>query len=470
MVHRPDVPGGESTARALTRVAFRRGTAVWVVLTCGAGFCAMLFLAATGDPADDPGGGASSFSRSAVGHSAFYQLLQARGYRVDVNRDRAPLAHKWREGDLMLLVAPNSGPGDIDRIAQFAAAASGTQPLLVVLPKWSPRVSRTERGWIDQAHPLPRERTTSVLRATVHAEGNGRIVRAVADRSGGASRRWRNDLADTADTVPDIDAPQLMTGFAGELNPLVDAAGGVLLGQFGDGGVAVLSDPDLLANHGLHRGDNAALALAVIDRLLPDGGVVLFDETLHGFAIDHSLWRLLFQPPYVAATLLALAAVALIVWRSAVRFGAPLARESGPDWPGGATALIVNAGRLLAAGGHPDLVARRYAEATYAEARRRLRLPPPAQLQDSAEPSAGEREGTPLARKEPSAGEREGMPLARQEPSAGEREGMPLARQELNAIAARRGIHARLPELVSGRPLAVARAHQRWMREMFGDG
>ena len=43
------------------------------------------------------------------------------------------------------------------------------------------------------------------------------------------------------------------------------------------------------------------------------------------------------------------------------------------------------------------------------------------------EPSAGVREGAPLAR-EPSAGEREGAPLAR-EPSAGEREGAPLARE-----------------------------------------
>ena len=45
------------------------------------------------------------------------------------------------------------------------------------------------------------------------------------------------------------------------------------------------------------------------------------------------------------------------------------------------------------------------------------------------EPSAGEREGAPLAREEPSAGEREGAPLAREEPSAGEREGEPLARK-----------------------------------------
>ena len=45
----------------------------------------------------------------------------------------------------------------------------------------------------------------------------------------------------------------------------------------------------------------------------------------------------------------------------------------------------------------------------------------------AGEPSAGEREGCPLAREEPSAGEREGIPLARREPSAREREGASLA-------------------------------------------
>ena len=334
----------------------------------------MLYLMATGDPADGAAGKASTYSRSAVGHSAFFELLRVRGYRVDVNRDGGPPGGIWREGDLMLLVAPNSGARDLERIEQFAAAASTTRPLLVVLPKWNTRASRTEAGWIDQAHPLPRARTTSVLRAAAPAEGNGRVVRIVAERNGGASRRWRNHLGDG---VPAIDAPQLIAGFGGELEPLVVAGDRVLLGQVGDGRVAVLSDPDLLANHGLHRGDNAALALAVIDRLLPTGGAVLFDETLHGFAIDYSLWRSLFQPPYLAATLLALAAAALIVWRASVRFGAPLARESVPGWHGGAATLIENAGRLLAADSHAELIARRYAEATRAEARRRLRLPLP---------------------------------------------------------------------------------------------
>ena len=53
----------------------------------------------------------------------------------------------------------------------------------------------------------------------------------------------------------------------------------------------------------------------------------------------------------------------------------------------------------------------------------------------SAEPSAGEREGAPLANKKPSAGEREGAPLARRQQREGallarkqQREGAPLAR------------------------------------------
>ena len=45
------------------------------------------------------------------------------------------------------------------------------------------------------------------------------------------------------------------------------------------------------------------------------------------------------------------------------------------------------------------------------------------------EPSAGEREGAPLAGKEPSAGEREGAPLANKD-SAGQREGAPLANKD----------------------------------------
>ena len=88
--------------------------------------------------------------------------------------------------------------------------------------------------------------------------------------------------------------------------------------------------------------------------------------------------------------------------------------------------MIDNAGRLLAAGGHADVVARRYGEATLAEAQRRLHLAPAANAASTV--------------------------------------------ADLNAIAKRRGIQARLPVPdKQQRPLAQARRYRRWMREMFDD-
>ena len=395
------------------RAIFSRGTVAWLVLTGGAAFCVMLLLLVAGDPTVRQVTTGSSYSRSAVGHSALAALLRARGYRVETNRDRA--AGGWAEGSLLLVLAPNSGERDIEQLERFAAGASRQRPLLVALPKWTSQASRTEPGWIDRVRPVPTRRVAEVARAVVGSEAD--IVRSERPAA------WRSRLGGTN---PQLDAPQLMVFRRVEpLDPLVHDADRILLGQLANSSVTVLADADLLANHGLHRGGNAEFVLAAIERMLPAGGKVLFDETTHGFAIVHNLWRLLFQPPYLAATLLALGAAALTVWRAAARFGAPLEAERGPAFPGGHATLINNAGRLLAAGGHGDVVARRYVEATLAEARRRLHL-----AQDSS---------------------------------------AALAVAKLNAIAERRGIRARLPRLEDGqRPLQLARSCRRWMREMFG--
>ena len=396
------------------RAIFGRGIAAWLVLTGGAAFCVMLVLLATGDPASGRVTTGSSFSRSAVGHSALAALLRSQGYQVETNRDRA--ASGWADDSLLLVLAPNTGEQDIEQLERFVAGASQQRPLLVALPKWTSQASRTEPGWIDGVTPVPKRRIGEVLRAVTGSDAS--VVR------GEGAAVWRNHLDGTS---PRLEAPQLIVfRRVGALEPLVRGADGILLGEVANANLAVLADPDVLANHGLHRGDNAEFVLAAIERLLPAGGKVLFDETTHGFALVHNLWRLLFQPPYLAATLLALGAGALTVWRAAVRFGAPLAPESGPAFPAGHATLIDNAGRLLAAGGHGEFVARRYAEAALAEARRRMHL-----AQDSTTAQAV---------------------------------------AKLNAMAERRGIQARLPDLEDGRnPMALARDCRRWMREMFGD-
>src|SRR5262249_36525356 len=79
----------------------------------------------------------------------------------------------------------------------------------------------------------------------------------------------------------------------------------------------VLTDPDLIENHGLDDGDNAAVAMRMIDALLPPGGVVVLDETLHGLARPPSLWRELTEMPWWPMTASAVVALAALVWSRA---------------------------------------------------------------------------------------------------------------------------------------------------------
>ena len=418
---------------------FRRRTVVWLVLTGGAAFCAMLTLMVLGDPAAGNVTTSSVFSRSAVGHAALAELLRAEGREVKVNRSRNVLSVE--DNDLLLILAPNTADHDINHLSAFVwAAMTHDRAVLIALPKWRTSPSQTTRGWISRGHLLSAERTAKPLAAV------GALVDATLARPTDATE-WRSAVDGL---TPTIAQPQLLVHNA--IDPLVSTAGKVLVGQVPNTRVMVLSDPDLLANHGLRQGDNAALTLALINRLLPAGGAVVFDETLHGFAIVPSVWRLLFQPPYLAATLLAFAAMAFTVWRAAARFGAALETSAEAAFRGGHGQLIENAGRLLSAGGHGALVAERYAQMTLAEAHRRLHI--------QQEPSAGVREG--LAPRMESA--HEGPAPRMKEPSAG------AALATLNVIGERRGVRARLPaSLRAQRPLALARSCQRWAREMFDD-
>lgn len=398
------------------RDLFSRRAAVWLVLTGGAAFCVMLTLLVVGDPAGGNVTGSSVFSRSAVGHAGLAELLRERGFEVKVNRSRA--ATGVGERDLLLVLAPRVADHDIDHLRTLLLAAlAERRAVLVALPKWRTRPSAETRGWISRARLVQAERAAKPLDA-VAALPDATLVRAEKTPD------WRATPSVTlGDLAPHIEKPQLVAHE--NLDPIVAAAGDVLAGHVRGTTLAVLADPDLLSNHGLHQGDNAALTLAVIERLLRPGGAVVFDETLHGFAIVPSLLRLAFHPPYLAATLLGVAAAALLVWRAGTRFGAPLPTRAGPVFRGGHDTLIENAGRMLTAGKHGGLVARRYAEMTVAEARRRLHL----QQQPAADVVA-----------------------------------------LLNTLAARRGVSERLPTRGHRqRPLALARACQRWTRGMFGD-
>jgi hypothetical protein len=130
--------------------------------------------------------------------------------------------------------------------------------------------------------------------------------------------------------------------------------------------VVLIADPDLLNNHGLGHGGNAAAVYRLFSRTLAARGVV-FDETVHGYNRTPGLLAEALRFPLVLAVLQGLLLLGLVLWAGMGRFGKPLpaARGIAP----GKEALIANTAELLAAGGHAaESVARYFQQTTRAVA------------------------------------------------------------------------------------------------------
>jgi hypothetical protein len=215
---------------------------------------------------------------------------------------------------------------EIDLSPGLLIGKRASLPVLVVAPKWQ-RAARLS----GYAHPslllTPREASNAVrlLGATT-----GDLVRPDTrlltlpggDRFGGLSAT--------------LYAPQLFSPNLGaRCTSLIGGAEGHLLIECRDAARTfwVLSDPDLMNNHGLSVGDNAALVLAVI-RELSGERPVLIDYTDFNFVVDDTpppyrrgwadLMRF-FGWPFSVIWLGSLGVLVLALWRGGLRFGPPVA-------------------------------------------------------------------------------------------------------------------------------------------------
>jgi hypothetical protein len=182
--------------------------------------------------------------------------------------------------------------------------------------------------------------------------------------------------------TPLIHHPQVMRAGAG-CTPIIGTRDAMLMGECrfdlnknrrGAAPYWVLSDPDLLNNHGLSHGDNAAIAAQFLVQI-SDGGDIVIDETNDYWTLAKDTARerswsdlaRFFGPPFVALWAgLAVLAV-LMLWRGAVRHGAPL--PNGTAGPGAAKAVAVDAtARLLRLSGHDGALLAAWAEQRLARA------------------------------------------------------------------------------------------------------
>ncbi|MEL7114729.1 MAG: hypothetical protein AAGP08_03920 [Pseudomonadota bacterium] len=195
---------------------------------------------------------------------------------------------------------------------------------LVVLPKWRSGMRLTGIG-----HP--------VLLSDV------RRIDALARRlSGDASMRvvWSEvpfldfESPDNTGTATIYAAQMLQSS---NCTPVIGTAEAMLLARCpirsASGGPAdmyVLSDPDLLNNHGLRLGDNARIVSALFADLAGEKNIIIdYSPTNWLFSSQRAVardrtWNDLaqfFAPPFTLLWVAGVLALALVLWRAAIRFG-----------------------------------------------------------------------------------------------------------------------------------------------------
>jgi hypothetical protein len=308
----------------------------------------------TGPGIDDIGPG--TFSRSALGHAGLAQMLERLGIRVV--KSRYDSLRKLGDEDLLVIAEPEA-LGEVQRLIDV-------DRVLLVLPKREGIPSRAHPGWIAD----------NFLRS----EGEIQDVLLILDIDAAIAYTrktpaWKqNELGVT----PEIAAPvQLIT--AEGMWPVVGTDRGALVGEFQRGRhrLWILADPDVIENHGLTQGANAAFAVALINKLRGDSGSVVFDETVHGYgyvAPPASPLKLLFTFPYVLATAQGFLAIGLLLWATLGRFGK--AEPVPPALDAGKRGLILNVAELLGFAGHHEVVVQRYVQEALRDAARQLHAPP----------------------------------------------------------------------------------------------
>ena len=346
---------------------FSRRRVAWAVGIAATSFVIFLLLLAFGrDLEGRPAPGADSFSRSALGYRGVAELLRALGLGAT---SRQASAGSGVGPDHPLVVAepdPRRG-GNSPRLESLWQEARDRQaPLVVVLPKWAPGEPRKDKAeWLANVELAPPWEVQRVVQGLKDPDLSVTPRRLRSARGCQASwRHWRQGGA----PVPlrlDVEAPVQLLLPAEGLEPVIQCDGGLLVARrparSGRPLVVVIADPDLLNNHGLGRGENAAAVYQLFTRELAAQGVV-FDETVHGFNRTPGLLAEALRFPMVLAVLQGLVLLGVVLWAGMGRFGKPLPAAAG--LAAGKEVLIGNTAELLAGGGYAADSASRYFQQT----------------------------------------------------------------------------------------------------------
>jgi hypothetical protein len=331
-------------------------------------------------------GRANVLSKSAIGFAGLKLMLEETGTSVWVSRSR----ERGENDERLRILTPDAGSSG----PSVAKLAEGGQPTLIVLPKWFAMPDYLHTGWVRKWRAYDPAMITAILKGLDDSTAVMRPGEVLPAKTGDA--KAKDAKAKTAPLLkPEqekpyavaltgtpafgespfpakltIDAFQTVAGDKWE-PVLKDAKGYGVLVRLKGTQTYVLSDPDLLNTAALKNEAVAAGALALIRRLPGGRGQIGFDVTLAGFDEPKSLLRSLFGTPFLAVTLGALLAAALMAFRALNRFGAP--RTEQRSFTFGKRSLADNTAALIRVMGRAPGMAPRYAGAIRRQAAKALR-------------------------------------------------------------------------------------------------
>jgi hypothetical protein len=303
--------------------------------------------------------GTDVMSVSAVGFAGLKELLGDSGIPSAINRG----ADGGAASLTILTPTIATTPGEL-RDYRIAG------PVLIILPKWDAVPMPDHPQWVQKFggnNPVPMQRMLRPLAGdvtVVRVPGTAKDLELLKGAEAPASIPGPLSL-------PHIEEVQSIGGVI----PLMIARRyGPLLAQARRKGdpVYILSEPDLMNNHGLGDDDTALTAIDIIRALRRGNGPVAFDVSLNGLGATPSLWPALFAPPFLGATLCAFLAALLIGLHAVSRFGAPL--PTARVFANGKKALADNTAALIRMMRRERGMAQRYVAAARETALARLDL------------------------------------------------------------------------------------------------
>jgi hypothetical protein len=278
-------------------------------------------------------GRAHALSKSAVGYAGAPILMRALGASVLVSRTR-PV----RPSASVVVLTPEQGLSP-DQLRSYPKGAR----TLIVLPKWAAARDPMRPAFVRKAGLLNDDRDVQEMLKS-YAPKTRLIARKGVTRPTlhGADGAFfgAGDLR-----LGRIDSLRTISG-QGWVTLLADEAGNAVLVQSAKTpSVWVLADPDLLNNQGLASRDTARAGVLILETASGGERPILFDVTLNGLERGRGLGRLMLEPPWLAATLIAVAAGILMGLHALARFGQP--RRAGRAFALGARALVDNSADLV---------------------------------------------------------------------------------------------------------------------------